>query len=441
MGACSSAPPSTVSDAQPAPLSVPSHRCSPMLLALQRDADAQAHLRTFLTLDSFARLHATCKQWSQWIEQPSAASRRQITRSLEYRPSQLAGVSACRWLLATVTEMCDVSVPPVFGRILPVGSNAGPMSTWKRYTDTLELMARCPQLQAWTTRFHHEWIPPVDQLSPLIVPAAANLRSLTLQPYGPDPAYSLNGWCSMLPAFTQLQSLRIHGRNECERVRLSPIVVLPRLSQFALLAHDRPPSSFPCSRLQAGCLAQCRALTDVDCGSWMSREGDDGMLDVLRMFVDSRVPSATEENLPLASLATLTRLQLHSTIMTAAVWDQLVRLPGLTDLSPLYWSPSIRADSIARLASFPQLRSCAIRSPPGQSPFDPESSALVLDQFLPALLLCQNLTSLTLDRVAVRKEQIVLLYGAHSCSLQSLSLPGCRIAGEDGVFARTLDEL
>lgn len=389
-----------------------------MLRSLHADADAQAHLTTFMELTSLGQLYNTCTLWRRWLILPQQSGHRHAKRSINYTTDSLPLMLRCNWLLQTVTEITtELKHPP----LVPL-SDPEKWTSQQLFVRFLLMLPRFQRLDSLHIRFEEYQLPPPRQLHDLLLPFAGRLRSLTVSPFNSGCLNAIKAFCGHLPLFVQLESLRLRADlSSHSSFDLSALPGLRHLHTFSCEHYNDRVSVD-----QAAIFASCRALTSLSFGAWgPCRAGDADNADALTVFVDSRFPK--EDLDPSSSFSALTPVASLTdfpfmTPLTVACWAQLSRLTTLESLYLGMCELGITKDAWARLGLFTQLRTLRIGSPnPIYDEFLAASPALTTDHVWPPILQLSALTELRLSRFNLHPHHIAALP-----RLQSLGLVVCQ---------------
>lgn len=379
-----------------------------MLRSLHADADAQAHLTTFMQLPLLAQLYNTCKLWRRWIILPQQSGHGHAMRSVHYTAESLPQMLRCAWLLQTVTEIDNKTRDP------RVKHHTEPekLSGQQQLVRFLQSLPQFVRLDSLLLHFESAFLPPPPQLHSLLLPATGRLRSLTLKPFKHNCTVGLQAFCAHLALFADLETLCLAGDLvHSSWMDLSALPTLKSLHTFRFDScyHEQVTVA------QAAHLAQCRTLTSLEFGAWGPRNGEVDHVDALTIFVNSRFandgPASTSNSAALTPIATLTDFMFLHNELTAAGWTQLSRLTSLkTSLYLTLHDLDITEDDWTRLGQFTQLTELHISSPnPIYDLFNANSPALNLDHVLPPILQMCALNELRISRCNVQLQHIASL--------------------------------
>jgi hypothetical protein len=320
-----------------------------MLRCLSPNSDAPFLATRWCTLVELSALAGTCRAWRGWMAEPAARHVPTVAHCASVTCAQLLRMDACPWLERhNLVELC-----------MRGGSSV-----------ELDELLRTRELTKKTLRRVFERI-------------GGRLRRLTL-----DVARSAGSTklCdALLRALIPLQQLEELSLQHCARasaVQLHKLPRLPKLSAFSLRssgaeADDRfGHAIWHPSAEQVACLAQCRRLERLDCGSWspasyppweqetiseevQAQEIATGIGALLRAWTHAwpapldapASPDAhTAEHASAAAAVPepallpaqrLRSLQLSSTEMSPAVWAHVAQLTQVESLTPLFWEMNL----------------------------------------------------------------------------------------------------
>lgn len=146
---------------------------------------------------------------------------------------------------------------------------------------------------------------------------------------------------------------------------------------------------------QVEALAQCMALTDLECGEWMpstSSDSDDLARDQLTQIRFAQLVQRRKEN----GAAPLRRLCFGvGSFIDLVSWQSLSQCTALEELKT-EWSSALTADDYSRLAEFQELQILSITGVGCGAPSFAGELLSNLGLVLPALVHCSSLWCLTL---------------------------------------------
>jgi hypothetical protein len=345
--------------------------------------DVQFALMQLLTLNELAALNCACRSWRRWLLHPPLISGlhfKQTAHAIRIPP-----LASCEWARQLVTTVhLHVWITDGSNSLLAgIASAEMELAACDQFLSALPRFPRLHTLQLamcetftrttlWSTSF---------------AALSDSLRELQLHSLGDRQAAQVNAALAHVGRLRRLTALEIWVRDHrvAKEVDLAQLPTLPDLGTFRrfVLTEQGERLCFCCTPQQVQHLAQCRQLTDLNCGGiwspdereldddgWQlppaAQQIDEGIAALVRGLTlqpaDAAAAGASESASSVAPPTSAAApgsfqfLNLRDTIMSAAVWAHVSRLTELTQRWPSCWRSDITPRQWARLADLTRLK-------------------------------------------------------------------------------------